>query len=95
MTLCCYADEEGDEERGVQGKRARGEQWDIDSEDEAALDALLNEARRRSGSRYALNLHRDASARILHKGMACGPEFPRQPQLLKKAMAACSSGAVD
>lgn len=72
IAFCCYADEEGDEERGSQAKRARREQQDVDSEDEAALDALLNEARRQSGSRYASNFHRDATAMTLHKSMACG-----------------------
>ena len=41
-----------DEDQGRQhGSRGRAEQTEVDSEDEAALDELLNEARRQSGSR--------------------------------------------
>ena len=45
--LCC-AEDEG---KGAQARRGRNKQEDVDSEDEAALDALLNEAQRHSGTR--------------------------------------------
>ena len=47
QTVPC-ADEDQDRQHG---SRSRAEEADVDSEDEAALDELLNEARRQSGSR--------------------------------------------
>lgn len=40
-----------DEPGGAHARRGRMQLQDVDSEDEAALDDLLNEAQRQSGSR--------------------------------------------